>query len=180
MGSVQNIEASSAQVDSPAALLDLFYQGEGLAELQHLEIDSGSTFTAIKALLIEKHGLPVDVEIFIEDEEEPPLESAIARDHTDVKGLKVHVHRCKKVAVLVSFNGKTVERKFRPSATVARVKHWSAVKEFGMSKDEAGEHVLQIAGTHERPAPGTHIGTLTNGTVCAVAFHLVPDERVNG
>lgn len=180
MDSVQNVEASSAQLDREAALIDLFYQGEGLTELQHIEIDSGSTFTSIKALLVEKHGFPIDVEIFIEDNEEPPSETAVAREHADVKGLKVHLHRCKKVVVPVTFNGKTVEKKFPPSATIARVKYWAAVKEFGMSKEEAGEHVLQIAGTHERPAPGTHIGTLTSGAVCAVAFHLVPDERVNG
>ena len=180
MDSVEKVETHSAQVDTTAALLDLFYQGEGLTELQHLEIESGSTFTAIKALLIEKHGFPVDVEIFVEDIEMPPSATAIARDHADLKGLKVHLHRCKKVAVSVTFNNKAVERTFPPSATVAHVKHWAAAKEFGMSKEESGEHVLQIAGTHERPAPGTHIGTLTNGTVCAVAFHLVPDERVNG
>jgi hypothetical protein len=49
-----------------------------------------------------------------------------------------------------------------------------------MSDEDAGEHVLQIAGTHDRPAPGTHIGTLTDGKVCALAFDLVADERVNG
>ena len=49
-----------------------------------------------------------------------------------------------------------------------------------MSEDEAGEHVLQIAGTHDRPAPGTHIGSLTNDKADSLSFDLVPDERVNG
>ena len=31
-----------------------------------------------------------------------------------------------------------------------------------MTDEEAGEHVLQIAGTQDRPAPGTHIGTLAD------------------
>jgi hypothetical protein len=82
--------------------------------------------------------------------------------------------------VAVTFNGETVERRFPPSATVARVKRWAAEKKFGMSEEEAGEHVLQIAGTHDRPAPGTHIGALTDDKVCGVAFDLVPDERING
>ena len=49
-----------------------------------------------------------------------------------------------------------------------------------MSEDEAGEHVLQIEGAHERPAPGTHIGVLTNDNADSLSFDLVPDERVNG
>jgi len=83
-------------------------------------------------------------------------------------------------ALTVTFNGESVERRFPPSATVARVKRWAAEKKFGMSEDEAGEHVLQIASTHDRPAPGTHIGSLTESKICNLAFDLVPDERVNG
>jgi hypothetical protein len=54
------------------------------------------------------------------------------------------------------------------------------VTKFGMSEEEAGEHVLQIAGTHNRPAPGTHIGALVSHGQCRIAFNLVPEERVNG
>jgi hypothetical protein len=82
--------------------------------------------------------------------------------------------------VTVTFNGETAELRFPPSATVARVKSWAAERKFGMSDEEAGEHVLQIAGSHDRPAPGTHVGALTDGKVCGLAFDLVADERVNG
>jgi hypothetical protein len=60
------------------------------------------------------------------------------------------------------------------------VKRWAAEHKFGMSEEEAGEHVLQIAGGHDRPAPGTHIGSLTDSKACGLAFDLVADERVNG
>lgn len=49
-----------------------------------------------------------------------------------------------------------------------------------MTDDEAGEHVLQLAGTHERPSPGVHIGTPVASKACAAAFDLVANERVNG
>ena len=49
-----------------------------------------------------------------------------------------------------------------------------------MSAEEAGEHVLQIVGTHERPSPGTHVGALNDDKERVVAFDLVPDERVQG
>ena len=101
-------------------------------------------------------------------------------DHAQKGGVKIHLHRCRQVEVAVTFNRETVNRRFAPGAPVARVKHWAAVKKFGMTEDEAGEHVLQIAGTHDRPNPGTHIGGLTDSKTCALAFDLVPDERING
>lgn len=160
--------------------IDLFYQGEGVGEVAHLELEPEATFAVLKARLVEKHQIPVDALLFIEDEDEPIDEGVLLKDRATAKGLKVHIHRCRHVEVTVTFNGETVERRFPPSATVARLKRWAAEKKFGMSEEEAGEHVLQIAGTHDRPAPGTHIGALTDGKVCGVAFDLVPDERING
>jgi len=160
--------------------IDLFYQGEGIGEIGHIELDADATFAILKVRLVEKHGVAHDVLMFLEGEDEPIDEAILIGDRATAKGLKVHVHRCRHVEVTVTFNGETVERRFSPSATVARVKHWAAEDKFGMSDEEAGEHVLQIAGTHDRPAPGTHIGALTDGKVCGLAFDLVPDERVNG
>lgn len=160
--------------------IDLFYQGEGVGEIAHIELEPDATFAVLKARLVEKHKIPVDALLYIEDEDEPIDEAVLLKDRGTTKGLKVHIHRCRHVEVAVTFNGETVERRFPPSATVARVKRWAAEKKFGMSEEEAGEHVLQIAGTHDRPAPGTHIGALTNSGVCALAFDLVPDERING
>lgn len=160
--------------------IDLFYQGEGLGEIAHLELDPELTFAKLKSLLAEKHGVPLNAMLFLEDQDEPCDESALVREHASAQGLKIHAHRCRHIEVAVSFNGETVDHRFPPSATVARVKRWAAERKFGMSDDEAGEHVLQISGTHDRPAPGTHIGSLTDGKVCGLAFDLVPDERVNG
>ncbi|TAX64409.1 hypothetical protein ELI03_34705 [Rhizobium leguminosarum] len=160
--------------------IDIFYQGEGIGEIAHIEIEPDVAFADLKTILIEKHGAAHGTLLFLEDEDEPLDESILIKDRASPKGLKVHVHHCRHVEVTVTFNGETVEHRFPPSATVARVKRWAAEKKFGMSEDEAGEHVLQIAGTHDRPAPGMHIGSLTEGKICNLAFDLVPDERVNG
>jgi hypothetical protein len=160
--------------------IDLFYQGEGVGEIAHIELDPDATFALLKGLLAEKHGVAADAMLFLQDEDEPIDEAALLKDHATAKGLKVHIHRCRHIEVTVTFNNETVERRFAPGATVARVKRWAAEHKFGMSGEDAGEHVLQIAGTHERPTPGTHIGALTDGKVCALTFDLVADERVNG
>ena len=126
--------------------VDLFCQGEGIGEIVHIELELDATFSVLKARLTEEYRIPDDALLFSEDEDEPIDESVLVKDHATAKGLKVHIHRCRHVKVTVMFNGKTVECHFPPSATVARVKRWAAEKEFGMSEDEAGEHVLQVAG----------------------------------
>lgn len=160
--------------------IDLFYQGEGVAEIEHLEIEPDTTFADLKARLIDKHGGAVDALLFAEDEDDPLDDAQTVKDRAGGKGLKLHLHRCRHITVAVTYNGETIDRKFAPSATVVRVKRWAAERKFGMTDEEAGEHVLQIAGTHERPAPGTHIGVLANRKTCGLAFDLVADERVNG
>lgn len=160
--------------------IDLFCQGEGIGEILHIELEPSATFAVLKSRLAGRHPIPDDVLLFIEDKDEPIDESVFVKDCATATGLKVHIHRCRHVKVTVTFNGKMVERHFAPSSTVARVKRWAAEKEFGMSEDDAGEHVLQIEGTHDRPAPGTHVGALTNDRADSLSFDLVPDERVNG
>lgn len=160
--------------------VDIFYQGEGIAEIQHLEIDAADTFAALKTKICGKHGLSVETMVFIEDSDDPVDESSPVQERAGAAGIKVHLHRCRHVKVSVTFNNETVEQTFAPSATITRIKRWAAERKFGISEAEAGEHVLQIAGTTDRPSPGTHVGTLVVCAACRIAFDLVPDERING
>ncbi len=161
-------------------ILDIFYQCEGVREVLHIEAPAECSIGEAKALVVARHGLGVDVLVFLEDTDEPLDESLPARTHTGPAGVKLHVHRCRHISVTVRFNNETVEHRFGPGTSVAHVKRWDAEKKFRMSHEEASEHVLQIAGTHDRPAPSTHLGTLAKCPECRVAFDLVPDQRVNG
>jgi hypothetical protein len=159
---------------------DIYYQGHGIRETEHIEAGRDHTVAMIKEVLFKKHGFEVDTLVFLEDRKTPLEDHVVIFELVQSVSANLHLHRCRHVDVTVRFNGKPVERKFAPSATVAHVKHWAAVKGFGMTDEEAGEHLLQIAGTKDRPAPGVHIGTLTSCPACEVTFDLVPDERVNG
>ena len=161
-------------------MIDVFYQGEGLGEVQHLAIEGESTFGLLETRIREKHGFTYEVFLFLENGDEVVEGIVCISEHARSSSLKVHLHRCRHIEVTVAFNGQVVEHRFSPAATVAKVKHWAAEHKFGMTPEEAGEHVLQIAGSHDRPAPGTHIGALIDGRVCGIAFDLVPDERING
>lgn len=160
--------------------INIFYQGEGIRGIEHLEVDPNQTFAGIKDLIIEKHNLETDVLLFLEDSDEPLDELLVVNSHVGHAGIKAHLHRCRHIEVAVNFAGETVHHRFSPGATVARVKRWAAEKKFGMTEEEASEHVLQITGTYDRPAPGTHIGALTTCPECRLTFDLVPDQRVNG
>lgn len=160
--------------------IQVFYQGEGIEGIQHLEIGADRTFADLRAALLAKHALEGDPVLFVEEEDAPADAGAQLGPLASKHGLKVHLHRCRKVEAQVTFNARSANRQFPPSATVARVKKWAAEKEYGMTPEEAGEHVLQLAGSQERPAPGTHLGALTGRQACHVAFDLVPNERVNG
>lgn len=92
---------------------------------------------------------------------------------------RLHLNRCRKVAVTVNFNGRSIEETFPPATTVGKVKKW-ADKEFEIDKLDAPKHALQICGTARRPDEDAHIGTLTASPDCRVCFDLVPKERVEG
>lgn len=91
----------------------------------------------------------------------------------------VHCHTCRHIAVHVNFNGESRHRKFSPATTIAVVTHW-AWKKFGLDAAAAADYVLQIAGSEEQPRPDQHLGELTTGATCALAFDLVKELTPQG
>jgi len=160
-------------------MIPVFYQAENLDRVEHANFDPETTLEGVLAAIRGTHSIDATAMLFLEELDEPADLKALLRDIATPKGLKVHVHRCHRVEVFVTFNG-TKEHAFGPGATVARVKRWAVEKAFPMSPEEASEHVLQLSGTSDRPSPGTHLGTLTKHGQCSVRFDLVPNERVNG
>jgi hypothetical protein len=158
--------------------IQVFYQAEGLAHVEHANFSPDTTLADVLAAIRSKCSTDAAALLFLEDADEPIELGKLLRDVAGPNGLKVHLHRCRRIEVSVTFNG-TKERVFAPAITVARVKRW-ATDAFHMSPEDAGEHVLQLAGTTERPSPGTHLGTLAAHPHCRVRFDLVPNERVNG
>lgn len=160
-------------------IVSIFYQVEAIRAQNHLESSRDEPLTRLAQRITKKHGLPDGVQLFAEDSDE------VARMDCDVgaiakpAGAKIHLHRCARIAVAVAFGGRTLEHAFGPGSTLARVKQW-ATRELRMSDDDASEHVLQLAGTHDRPTPSTHLGSIVGHPHCRVAFDLVADERVQG
>lgn len=159
--------------------VQIFYQVEGAQQIQEITATDDESLGAVKSRIAEKHGLDTSAVLFLEDADEAPDETTTVNDAAGSRGARFHVHRCRSIAVTVAFGGRKIEHRFGPNVTIARLKAVAAEK-FGMSPQDAAEHVLQIAGTHDRPTPGTHLGALATCPTCRVAFDLVPEERVNG
>jgi hypothetical protein len=162
--------------------LSIYVQAEDSNKIEILEIDDAAPAEALIKAAKERgllEGDESDVLIFLEEQEEPLVHGKAFVSQGGKAKDRVILHRCRRVDVSVTFNARQLERRFNPAATMARVKRWF-VKEIGMSPVDASEHVLQLAGTTERPDPDTHIGTLVGKGTCSVSFTLVPRKRVEG
>lgn len=131
---------------------------------------------------IAKHGVTEmsDATLFVdEDEEGYELTDRKKKVKGIKRGCRLHLSRCRKIAVTVNFLERTIDHKFAPGARVRRVKAW-AVEKLKLDPKDAGEHVLRICGTTTEPATDTPLHELTNGRECSVCFDLVPVKRVEG
>jgi hypothetical protein len=160
--------------------ITVFIQAHGRAEILEAELAAAVTVGELHDILAAK-GVQVESETFVfvdEAEEHLPGE----RQHP-IHGLKhgsrIHVSRCKKIAVTVHFHDKTKEHNFPPGARLAVVKQW-AVHKFEMAPKDAAEHVLQICNSTTRPPSDTRLQQLVEGHLCALCFDLVPEKRVEG
>lgn len=165
-------------------VIEILLQGEAIPDIQVIVVEGEDPHGRhVLAKAAEHRKAPImdgEFLVFVEDVDEP-LDLDCALPKTDEgKPLRLHVHRCRSVAVSVTFNGETAEHRFGPGTTVETVKKWAAIKRFGMTPSDAAEHVLQLTGSATRPEPDTHIGSLVTAGNCAVRFDLVPLKRVEG
>jgi hypothetical protein len=167
--------------------IDVFIQGHGLSDIVVLTAKPDDTIASVLAKLDHADAKEDGLLVFLEDVSGALDHEAVVEELLPLVGddemfgpLRLHVTRCHKVEVVVRFNGEDAQRRFPPSATVERVHRWAARRVFGLTPRDAAEHVLQIQGTNTRPDRDVHIGTLTDGKICAVAFDLVPRKRVEG
>ncbi|MBD2156758.1 hypothetical protein [Leptolyngbya sp. FACHB-16] len=162
--------------------VSILLQGEGITDIQVVNLEPGKRGTDVLdiASRYRKGTFEGEFLVFEEDAENPLNSQAALPKNEAGKPLRLHVHRCRALAVEVSFNGEVQNRRFGPGTTIQTVKQWAAIKAFEMTKADAAEHVLQISGTTTRPEPDTHIGSLVTGTGCQLRFDLVPLKRVEG
>lgn len=161
----------------------IYIQSELFPDLKFIEMNDDATIDELKhaALALLPAGIDLtDLKLSFEDDEDDAHHGATHVKHLKKEhGIHLHLHRCLVVEVQVRYGGQVVRRKFRPAATIGRVRLWAG-ESVGMSPGDIAEHVLQIAGTTEQPDVDIHIGTLAKCPHCSATFDLVPAHRING
>ncbi|WP_158743047.1 hypothetical protein [Acidisphaera sp. L21] len=126
--------------------------------------------------VLEGRGIDVaELLVFKEDHREPLERHHPLHGHDRPV---FHAHRAREIEVEVHYNAATFHHRFPPSATVATVTRW-AVEEARLGPEEAGEHVLQVSGTRDKPSLDKHLGSLAHGGRKA-SFDLVRKQLVQG
>jgi hypothetical protein len=157
----------------------LFLQFEGHRAIEAASLGPEATpRDAIEAAIALGFASAPDTSVFHGEQADPlDLDTPLHRQGVKDKD-RLHIHRCRKIQVTVTFASARKQHPFPPSATVETVKRWF-VREIGMSDVDATEHVLQIAGASDRPEPDVQIGSLTKRD-CSLDLVLVPIKRVEG
>ena len=160
--------------------IKVFLQGEGLAQIEVLEVEESCTIQAVieqardTGLIFED-----DSCVMVEDsKDELKLDSLL--DIT-CNHYRLHVNRQRRIKVTVHYNGEQISRRFPPSKTVRRVKRWAtSQKGFDIPKRDAVELELKLCGENEFLDDEVHIGTLVSFPNCELSFDLAPKQRVEG
>lgn len=163
--------------------IELFLQGEGIPEIQLIRVLRHCTVRELieKARAIPGPLSPGDAAttLLLEDSDEELALDATLQQAGIRHRQRVHCHRCRRIEVMVNFNGASKARQFPPSQTVAKVKHW-ADDQFGLKGVDTTEHALQLCGNSTRPDEDIHLGALVRFPHCTLCFDLVPKKRVEG
>lgn len=161
---------------------EILLQGEHIPDIQLMKLAGRKKVRDLieAAVHHRKEDAEGEFHVFAEDGDKPLAPDDDLPGSEDGQPVRLHVHRCGRIKVTVTFNGVTKEHNYGPGTPIATVKKWAAIKAFGMDPADAAEHVLQLTGSTDRPEPDTHIGALVSCPDCSLAFDLVPLKRVEG
>jgi hypothetical protein len=165
--------------------IEIFVQGEGRPTISLIRVnaDASTEELVVAAVAQGAYDAANGHECLVSLEEaDEPLTPGMSLTTAGIRHRsRVHLHRCRKIDVTVSFNGVNKSRAFSPAATIARVTKWAVGKRgFDLDEVDAAEHVLQVTGTSIRPDEDAHLGTLVTAPSCVASFDLVPKQRVEG
>lgn len=162
----------------------IYLHGEGLKEAKFIEIGSETKiseivkeFEAITGVASTKEA---SVECYADDADSPLDKSSTAGSMKIDKRSHVHCHRCRKVEVVVTYNGREEKFSFPPQTKAEKV-FKKAIKEFKISDSDASNLVLRLDnGQGEILQDDDHIGSFVSYPACHLSLYLTPKKQVQG
>jgi hypothetical protein len=91
----------------------------------------------------------------------------------------IHCHRCKKIDVLVLYNGVQKDHESSPAVRLDRVLRW-ATHEFQLQGHDAADMALFLPGEVTPLDGDVHIGSLASFPDCRVSVVMNVPVQVNG
>ena len=161
--------------------LQIYVHGENSRESKLVEVAENASVSDILnkyTQVFPGMGSADEIELFLEDEEDPkPME--LSGEKAGIKKrMHVHCHRCKKIAVTVVYNGEDKSFTFAPSATAKKILK-KAIHAFNISEADAGDYLLKLD-DKTILQPSDHIGSFTSFPRCQVKLFLTPTKPVQG
>jgi len=161
--------------------IELFIDGEGLAEMILISVKEEATLEAV-LLEAQKNGLTLD------ETTQGFLGEAVLADRKQKLGdmgikmhSRLHFHRCVAVLVHVYYNGGEFEQKFLPSATVGDVRTKAVdYALFAIDPAMQANMILRERQGSKEIKLDIQLGTLTGQPTCSVDFDLLLDPRYQG
>ena len=140
--------------------VEIFFAVEGTREPLSVSVSRQATVAEFALIAAQKSGVEGVVEVFRENAEDPLDHSAILFERLDIEFALLHVSRPGKIATTVEYNGRSVERHFRPSATIERVIEW-AIGSHGFKLDgKSSDFQIKLNGIVL--SPDTHLGQIAH------------------
>lgn len=138
--------------------IEIPVEGEGLADIELLAVETGEPISALAVAFAAKSGIAVEELLVFEEDGEGPLilDLLIEEGRGEITH---HVHRVRKIEVVVFYNGEEARKEFPPSARVQRVLDWAVkVEKFHIDPPVAPEMELALHNTTTELPKRAHIG----------------------
>ncbi len=150
----------------------------GCIEERFVELELGSSVTAILEVVAAERGCNVEELILVREGETEPLTPAIVVDANYFHQRRHHVHHTGEVAVTVYYQEGEHRRAFKRFEAVKDVLAW-AIEVFDIDSSMAAEFELARRGHKEELHGPEHVGHLA-GKDCELALDLVRGDIANG
>jgi hypothetical protein len=114
--------------------------------------------------------------VFLEDSDEPLGVEETLEYHKVKHHGHIHIHKCRKVNVIVAYDGKKIERHFSPPSRIVKVLEW-CVEEFRVPDHEKQEMLLRLSPESDPLGKETRIGSLVTSEKCEVILQLFHEHE---
>ncbi len=153
--------------------LDVLFAAEGHPGHYSAEIGPTTTVREFVEIAETKTGINGLLEVYVENGDEPLGHDLLLVEHLSIEFAPLHVAKPGKIETTVRYQGRHVERAFRPAATIEKVTVW-AVEKLGITEDP---NDFQLKHDGKVLAPDSHLGQVAHdkkSVVLDLVFKIKP------